>query len=285
MTALTQRLRVSEKVGHPLGGVATKPIRQKGRRFLAAFLLALCLRPGVAFAAPTGAVSTGHYRNLFHEYLGKTDAEVAQKVDGAWQHIVAGDPDSERLLYPVAGHMAYVPDVANNDVRTEGMSYMMMIAVQTNHQAEFDAVWRYARHYMYYDAGPFRGYFAWHTAFDGRRLSPGPADDGEEWFTMALFFASHRWGNRDGIFNYEAEAQGILHTMPRGEGSELHPGATGFPIHRRILSPAGILHPLGQMGGCAGRPRFSERGHAGQPRFFPSSRKPADRHHAGLFAF
>jgi oligosaccharide reducing-end xylanase len=66
---------------------------------------------------------------------------------------------------------------------------------------------------MYYDSGPLRGYFAWHTGFDGRRLSPGPADDGEEWFTMALFFASHRWGDGEGLFNYGAEAQAILHTM------------------------------------------------------------------------
>lgn len=30
---------------------------------------------------------------------------------------------------------------------------------------------------------------------------------------MALFFASHRWGNGDGILNYGAEAQAILRTM------------------------------------------------------------------------
>ena len=30
---------------------------------------------------------------------------------------------------------------------------------------------------------------------------------------MALFFAAHRWGNGEGIFDYEAEANAILHTM------------------------------------------------------------------------
>lgn len=164
-------------------------------------------------APPPGAAISGQYRNLFREYLGKSDAEIAAKVDAAWHQIVAGNPDSERLLYPVAGDMAYVPDVANHDVRTEGLSYLMMIAVQTNHQHEFNQVWKFAKHYMYYDAGPFRGYFAWHAAFDGRRLSPGPAPDGEEWFTMALFFASHRWGDGEGIFNYGAEAQHLLRTM------------------------------------------------------------------------
>ena len=169
----------------------------------------------VVYAAePSGGdATTNQYRNLFRDYLGKSDTEIMARVDGAWQQIVAGDPDSQRLFYPVSGDMAYVPDVANNDVRTEGLSYLMMIAVQLNHQKEFNQVWKFAKHYMCYDAGPFRGYFAWHTAFDGRRLSPGPAPDGEEWFTMALFFASHRWGDGEGIFNYGAEAQNLLRAM------------------------------------------------------------------------
>ena len=38
----------------------------------------------------------------------------------------------------------------------------------------------------------------------------GPAPDGEEFFAMALFFASHRWGDGEGIFNYSQEARNIL---------------------------------------------------------------------------
>ena len=160
-----------------------------------------------------GAAVTGQYRNLFREYLGKPDTDVKAKVDAAWQQLFYGDENSQRLFYPVTGDMAYVPDINNHDVRTEGLSYAMMIAVQLDHQKEFNQVWKWAKHYMYYDSGPLRGYFAWHTAFDGRRLSPGPAPDGEEWFVMALFFASHRWGDGEGIFNYGAEAQDLLHTM------------------------------------------------------------------------
>lgn len=164
-------------------------------------------------AAEAGAVATGRYRNLFKEYLGKTDAEIAARLDAAWRQLFAGDPDSERLHYEVPGNMAYVPDINNHDVRSEGLSYGMMIAVQMNRRAEFDRIWKFARHYMRHDSGPFRGYFAWHTAFDGRRLSNGPAPDGEAWFVTALFFAAHRWGNGDGIFNYAAEAQAILRDM------------------------------------------------------------------------
>jgi oligosaccharide reducing-end xylanase len=160
-----------------------------------------------------GAASTGQYRNLFKEYLGKTDAEIEARVQGAWRQLFAGDPDSESLYYPVAGDMAYVPDINNHDVRSEGLSYGMMIAVQMNKRDEFNRIWKFARHYMYHDAGPLRGYFAWHTAYDGRRLSAGPAPDGEEWFVMALFFASHRWGDGEGLFHYSAEAQSLLRTM------------------------------------------------------------------------
>lgn len=36
------------------------------------------------------------------------------------------------------------------------------------------------------------------------------APDGEEFFAMALFFASKRWGDGEGIFNYSKEARAIL---------------------------------------------------------------------------
>jgi oligosaccharide reducing-end xylanase len=59
--------------------------------------------------------------------------------------------------------------------------------------------------------------------FDGSMVrGAGPAPDGEEWFTMALFFAAHRWGNGEGIFNYEKEAQGILRTMLHKEDEPEH---------------------------------------------------------------
>lgn len=170
---------------------------------------------GAAPAAPepAGAFATGRYRNLFHEYLGRTEAETDARLAAAWAHYFAGDPDRTRLYYPVAPDAAYIPDVNNHDVRTEGLSYGMMIAVQLDRRAEFDRLWKFAKHSMWHDAGPFRGYFAWHTAFDGRRLSQGPAPDGEAWFVTALFFAAHRWGDGEGIFRYSVEAQTLLRAM------------------------------------------------------------------------
>ena len=183
-------------------------------------VLGLILATGAPTAAPTGAFETGHYRNLFRELLGRTNDEVEAKLQAAWQQLFYGRDDTQRVYFPVGGNMAYVADIANHDVRSEGMSYGMMIAVQLNHQTEFDRIWRWAKTHMYHADGPFAGYFAWHCAYDGRQLDPGPASDGEEWFAMALFFAAHRWGNGKDLGNYEAEAQALLRTM-------LHKGDQG----------------------------------------------------------
>ena len=188
-------------------------------------LLLLCGLAATVHAAPTplatGAFVTGRYRNLFGELLGKTDAEIDAKLGAAWQQIFYGDLDTQRLFYPVADDLAYIPDVGNRDVRTEGLSYGMMIAVQLDHQKEFNQLWKFAKRFMYHDRGPLRGYFTWHVAYNGTMTrddgsvirGAGPAPDGEEWFVMALFFAAHRWGSGEGMFNYEAESQALLHTM------------------------------------------------------------------------
>ena len=164
---------------------------------------------------------TGRYRNLFTELLGKSEAEVDAKLEAAWQQLFYGDPETQRIFYPIHDGMAYIPDVGNRDVRSEGISYGMMIAVQMNRQKEFNQLWKYAKTFMYRKDGPMRGYFTWHTAYNGSMTrddgsvirGDGPAPDGEEWFVTALFFASHRWGDGEGIFNYSDEAQSLLHTM------------------------------------------------------------------------
>jgi oligosaccharide reducing-end xylanase len=50
-------------------------------------------------------------------------------------------------------------------------------------------------------------------------LDANPASDGEEWFAMALLFASARWGDGEGIFDYRAQAQEILDVMLHKEDS------------------------------------------------------------------
>jgi oligosaccharide reducing-end xylanase len=155
------------------------------------------------------------YRNLFSEYLGKSEAEIDAKLDQAWNHFFYGSDESQRIYYPVGEDMAYIYDVGSDDARSEGMSYGMMIAVQLDKQKEFNRIWKWTKTYMYHNSGPREGFFAWHCARDGTQLSEGSASDGEEWFAMALFFAERRWGNGEGIFNYGSEANAVLQTMLR----------------------------------------------------------------------
>jgi len=170
-----------------------------------------------------GAFESNQYRNLFDEYLGKSELEIQARIDAAWQQLFYGSDDSERVYYPVGEDMAYIADIGNGDVRSEGMSYGMMISVQLDKKEEFDRLWKWTKTYMYQSDGPYQGYFAWHCTPEGEQLDANPASDGEEWFAMALLFASARWGDGEGIFDYQSQAQEILDVMlhKADSGSEL----------------------------------------------------------------
>ncbi len=165
-----------------------------------------------------GAFATGTYRNLFVE-AGHSQQETAARVDAAFQQLFHGDPGTQTVFYPAGananGALAYLSDINNNDVRSEGMSYGMMIAVQLDKKAEFDALWNWARTYMYHDnpAHPAYGFFSWSMRTDGTPNDEMPAPDGEEYFAMALYFAAGRWGNGTGIYNYQAAADRLLADM------------------------------------------------------------------------
>jgi oligosaccharide reducing-end xylanase len=160
----------------------------------------------------SGAFETGEYPNLLKE-IGLSDAQIQARIDAVWQEIFYGDDNTERVYYLVGEDMAYILDVNNNDVRSEGMSYGMMIAVQLDRQEEFNRLWLWAKTYMYQPSGQYKGYFSWHNRVDGSPIDRNPASDGETWFVAALFFAAARWGNGEGVFNYSAEANAILNTM------------------------------------------------------------------------
>ncbi len=80
----------------------------------------------------------GHYRDLFAEQ-GHTPAETHAKIEKAFQQLFHGDGQEERVYFETGanenGTLAYVTDWANNDARTEGMSYGMMIAWSSTRSA------------------------------------------------------------------------------------------------------------------------------------------------------
>lgn len=155
------------------------------------------------------------YRNVFKE-IGKTDEEIQKRISESF-HTFFYD-ENERIYYPVGEDMGYLTDTGNNDARTEGMSYGMMMCVQMDMKEEFDRIWKWAKTYMYNTHGRFEGYFSWSCKLNGSKNAEGPAPDGEEFFALALFFASHRWGDGEGIFEYSREAKEILRAcLHKGE--------------------------------------------------------------------
>lgn len=140
--------------------------------------------------------------------IGISDQDVKSRVEECFQTIFF-DP-KERFFHEVDADSACMVDTGNMDARTEGMSYGMMMCVQCDRQDLFDRLWQFSKRYMYHTEGIYAGYFAWSVGLDGRHNAEGPAPGGEEYFAMALLFAASRWGNREGIFDYEAEVRDIL---------------------------------------------------------------------------
>ena len=168
-----------------------------------------------------GAYQTGNYRNVFKE-CGYGEAEIQNRVEQTFATIFYGN-EEERFYHEVGEDMAYLEDTGNHDVRTEGMSYGMMVCVQLDKKKEFDRLWKWVRNFMYIPDGPCCNYFAWSCKTDGTHNAEGPAPDGEEYFAMALLFASARWGDGEGIFAYGKEARAILRECVH-KGEPGHPG-------------------------------------------------------------
>lgn len=163
----------------------------------------------------SGAFYTHQYRNLFSE-AGYSKAAINQKIIDTFKSLFEGP---NRIYFEIEDSLAYVSDIKNHDVRTEGMSYGMMIAVQMNKKDMFDRLWRFSKKYLQHQEGPRKGYFAW--SFNPqtmKRNSEGSASDGELYYITDLLFAANRWGNHTGI-NYYQEARNILDAMWLKDGT------------------------------------------------------------------
>ena len=173
--------------------------------------------------AKKGYAETGKYRNYFRE-LGIPQEEIDKKIADVYAEIFENpeggaykDVDVEVDGQTV--HMGYVSDVKNNDVRTEGMSYGMMIAVQMDKPELFNKLWRWSNYYMRHnEEGPSHGLFAWSCRTNGRRTASGSASDGELYYVTDLLLASRRWGSFE-EFNYLEEAQTLLNQLFSKDGT------------------------------------------------------------------
>jgi endo-1,4-beta-D-glucanase Y len=194
--------------------------------------------------APTEERPTAGSRNLFTELLGIPVGDVDAKVRLAADRIFGiGTNESAtpvvnagfRVYYelPQDSSQAFIWAADSNDIRSEGMSYGMMIAVQLDMQQQFDRLWNFARTYMQFpgnsNLAEWRYYFRWQGSVNTANANnwqvnyaaqTGPAPDGDEYFAAALFLADRRWGS-GGAINYRQEASNIASAMlnnPAGNG-------------------------------------------------------------------
>lgn len=168
------------------------------------------------------ATLSAHAGNLFTSLLGKSEAEVEARLQQVWNHFFTPAdldcyeaPGETSVYYETADGLAFIMDTGNNDVRSEGMSYGMMLSVQLDHRKEFDKLWGWAKKYMAYAPGSaWDGYFCWQCRPDGTKLGGSNASDGEAYFVTALFLAAERWGEP----RYADEANAILTKVMNKDG-------------------------------------------------------------------
>lgn len=174
--------------------------------------------PAAPVLPTTGAFYSGTYRNLFAE-AGYSQTEITAKLNAAYDQLFHSSNKAQEsgeaifIEMPNDSSMAYIWDTGNNDVRSEGLSYGMMMAVQMNRQDDFNKLWKWATTYALNKSGDMKGYFAWQTSTSGAIRDKNPAPDGEEYFVTALFFASNRWGDGTGVFHYREQANKLLDDM------------------------------------------------------------------------
>jgi oligosaccharide reducing-end xylanase len=193
--------------------------------------------------------------NLFLE-LGKTQAEVDDKLSLAVRRFFGiGTNESAtptvasgyRCYYelPQDPSMAFIWAADSNDIRSEGMSYGMMIAVQMDLKSHFDKLWKFSKTYMQYPSDTattaWKHYFRWQGTVNTSASPWGvtfgattvPAPDGDEYFAAALYLADRRWGSA-GSVDYKQEADAIASAM-------LHNAATADSRHPIIRSSENMV--------------------------------------------
>ncbi len=221
---------------------------------------------GSAGTTGTGGVAIAP-GGLFVSLVGKTQADVNTKLTTAVNRffgIGTGESTTPtaatgyRCYYelPQDASMAFIWAADSDDVRSEGMSYGMMIAVQMNMQPQFDRLWKFAKTYMQFpgtsSTTAWRYYFKWQGTVNRSNATnwtatfsdaTGPAPDGDEYFAAALYLANKRWGSA-GATNYKLEADNIAAAM-------LHNATTssdgrGPIIHASQNMP--VFYPQGNSG-------------------------------------
>jgi oligosaccharide reducing-end xylanase len=197
-----------------------------------------------------GCEAPADYPNLFVTVSGHTQEESDAKVADAWSKLFNASSSGTIYFNGPGGDESYVKDIWNNDVRSEGMSYGMMAAVQLDHQTEFDRLWTWVRNHMAQGCSGdvCTGEVAWSCSTSGSKNSNGGAPDGEEYMATALIFAHNRWGD-SGKFDYANEARWVLDII-RTKYFHLDPHLVKFVASSNNTDPSYILPAFYQVWAC-----------------------------------
>jgi len=177
-------------------------------------------------------------RNLFNEVLCKSPADVQAKMASLVQQLFHGSGQDQAIYYELSANssQAFIEDIASGDVRSEGQSYGMFVAVQMNMRSEFDKLWNYAKACMQQPSGVF----AWQMNVDScTPKSTGQAPDGDEYFAEALRLADRRWGS-SGAINYRNEALKIMAAMASHDFNA-NPAIVKFSQNSNYSDPSYVL--------------------------------------------
>jgi oligosaccharide reducing-end xylanase len=191
------------------------------------------------------------YPNPFVNVLGRNQTEIDAKIDAAFNQLFHGNPDTEAVYFTVGADEARIEDIFHQDVRTEGMGFGMMIAVQLDRRDEFDRLWRHAKSTLR-ESGMNDGYY---TSFcdspEGLTSMQCIDPFGMEQFAMSLVFAHGRWGS-DGSLDYETDALELLDVMQnkeeqnggiKEEVTNVFNAETALPSHEPTVSASSFTRP------------------------------------------
>lgn len=193
------------------------------------------------------------YRNVLAEWLGKTQAEIDAKIAATWNQLFYGGPD-QVIYYPVGADQAEIRDILHSgEVRTEGMGYAMMIAVQLDKRTEFDRMWTYAKVMLRRPpTDPAGGYYQ--SSCDTQTMVTVACNDpfGHAQFVTALLFARDRWGVTGTTHDYGLDAVQLLDVMRHKEDinkgvvngvTNTFDNETALPFDVPEASAAGVSRP------------------------------------------